>query len=201
MDLHGVCLILPARYPSIEATMLIPVSGGRVVRPPSQQIECVRQQRQNRRKRTLRPGRATRQIDNQRATQSPAHRSAQSGKRSMQQAVGAHLLRQSLDHPLADLPCGLGSYIPRAQPRSARGHDKTCALCMASQRLGNLIQLIWQRLHRDHTDPGRLQRLADRRSGDVRLVSTPATVADRQDNRTNIGGKDLIHRSSLRVLR
>jgi hypothetical protein len=179
--------------------MLIPIGDCRMPRPSSQQIKGMRQQRQNRRQRTLCPRRAARQVHNQRPSQRPAHRTAQSGKRRMQQPIGAHAFRQSINQPFTDQPRCLRRHIPRSQPCSPCCHNEICAPGMKPQRRRNQVHLIRQRLGRHRANSGTLQQLANRRSREVNLLSSPAAVADRQHYRANIGRKTRSHPPSLRV--
>jgi hypothetical protein len=166
-----------------------------MLRAPSQQIKRMRQHRQNRSQGTLRPGRAARQIHNQRPSKRSAHRTAERSKRSMQQAPGAHALRQSIDHSVADQSCSVRRHIPRSQTRSTRRHNQTRAGRMTPQRSGNQIQLIRQDLDRDLTDSSGLQQLVNRWSGEVNLLPPRAAVANRQHNGTRIGRKARSHDS------
>ena len=179
--------------------MLIPIYGRGMLCAPSQKIQRVRQQWQNCRQRTLCPRRAAWQVHNQRACQRPAHSATQRSKRRVQQPIGAHPFSQSVDQSFADQLRSLRSHIPVSQPRPPRCHNQIRTRCMASQRCGNQIQLIGQRLLRLDTHSGGLQQLAYSRSGEVDLLPPRATVADRQYNCTNIGRKALSHVSSLRV--
>jgi hypothetical protein len=179
--------------------MLIPIRDRRMPRPSGQQIKGVRQQRQNRRQRTLRPRRTARQVHNQSASQRPAHRTAQRSKRRMQQPIGAHAFRQSVDQPFADQPRSLRRHVPRSQSCSARCHNQICALGMMPQPRCNQIHLIRQGLRRHHIHSGSRQQLANRRSREVDLLSPPAAVADRQHNGAHIGRKTRSHAPSLRV--
>jgi len=162
-------------------------------RAPSQQIKRMRQHRQNRSQGTLRPGRTTRQIHDQRASQRPAHRTAERSQRSMQQSFSSHALRQSVDHSFADQPRSLRSHISRSQPRPTCSHNQVRACRMTSQGSGNQIQLIRQNLSRRHMNSSGLQQLTDRRSREVDLLSPRAAVAHRQHNGANVGRKARSH--------
>jgi hypothetical protein len=170
-----------------------------MLRAPGQQIQRMRQHRQNCRQRTLCPRRAARQVHNQRASQRPAHRPAQRSQRRMQQPIGTHPFRQSVDQPFTDQPCSLRRYIPRRQSRPPGCHNQTRTACMTPQRRSNQIQLIGQRLLRRNPHSCSLQQLADSRSREVYLLPPRAAVADRQHNSTKIGRKAQSHALSLRV--
>jgi hypothetical protein len=158
------------------------------------------QQRQNRRQRTLRPRRAPWQVHNQSGSPRPAHRAAQRGKRRMQEPIGAHPFRQSVDHPFTDHPGSLWCHVAGGQPGPSSSHDQICALCITSQRRGNQIQFIGQYLRCNQTRFGSLQQLTDNRPGEVSLLPAPAAVADSQHNRPNIEKRTLSHVLSLRGL-
>ncbi len=164
-----------------------------MLRASSQQIKRVRQDRQNRRQRTLRPCRAPRQIHDQCLSQRPTYPTTQRSKRSMPQPLGAHTLRQSVDHPFTDQPRSLRRYIPRSQPRPSSSHNQTRTCRVTAQRRGNQIQLIRQSLRRHCTDASHLQQLANRRSREVDLLPSRTAVADRQHNCANIGKSVLSH--------
>jgi hypothetical protein len=161
----------------------------------------MRQHRQNRLQRALRPTRTSRQIHNQRLTQRPAHRSAQRSMRRMQQPVGAHPFRQPVDQPLANQLRRLRRHIPRGQPRPPRRHDQIYNFCVMPQRRGNQINLIRQCLARQHTSSSGLQNLTDSRPREVSLLSARAAVADRQHNRPDIRCETFTHPYSLKVWR
>jgi hypothetical protein len=173
--------------------MLIRIGSRGMLRASGQQIKCMRQHRQNRRQGALRSRRATRQIDDQRASKRPAHRTAQRSQRSLPQSLSAHALRQSVDHPFADQSRSLRRHIPRSQPRPPRSHNQTYAGRMTPQRCGNQIQLIGQDLGRHHINSSSIQQLTDRGPGQVDLFPPRAPVAHRQHNGANIGRKARSH--------
>jgi hypothetical protein len=179
--------------------MLIPMGARRMLGASSQQIQRVRQQRQNRRQGTPRPCRAARQVHDQRGSQCPAHCATQRSKRRMSQSLSAHPLRQSIDYSFTNQLRGLRRHIPCSHPGSTRGHNQICILRMAPQRRSNHIQFVGQYLCRHNAYPGILQQLADSRPGEVDLLPPRAAVADRQHNGANIGRKTLGHALSLRV--
>ena len=164
-----------------------------MLRAPGQQIQRVRQHRQNRRQGALRPGRTARQVHDQRASKRPTHSTTQRCKRSMQQPLGAHALGQTIDHPFADQPRSLRRHIPRSQPRPTCSHNQSRTGRMTPQRCGNQIHLIGQNLGSNHTESSGLQHLADCWSGQVDLLPPRAAVADRQHNGANIGREDRSH--------
>jgi hypothetical protein len=173
--------------------MLIPLQTRRMLRTPCQQIKCMRQHRQNRREGTLRPGRTPRQVHDQRATKRPAHCTTERSKRSLQHPLGAHTLRQSVDHPFADESRGLRRHIPRSQPRPACRRNQDCTGRMTAQRRGYQIQLIGQNLGGGNTESSGLQYLADCRPRQVELLPPGAAVADRQHYGANVGRKARSH--------
>lgn len=179
--------------------MLLPMEALSMFRTPRQQIKRMRQQRQDRPQRTLRPRRAARQVHDQCTSQRPADRPAQRRQRRTQQPLRAHPLRQPIHQPVTDQPRGLRSHVPRRQPRPSRRHDQSGPLRMTPQRRRNQIKLIRQRLC--HRDPhaSSLQQQADSRSRQVDLLPPEAAVTDRQHNGTNIGRKCRDHAPSLRV--
>jgi hypothetical protein len=158
-DLHGVLLILIAVTPS----MLIVLCESMMSRPPRQQVQRMRQHQQNRRERTSRARRTPRQIHNQRISQRPANRTAQRCQRRLQQPIGSHTLRQSIDQPLTDHPRSLRRHIPLRQPGPSRRHNQVYNFRVTSQRLSDLVDLIRQHLAQHLPHPGIFQQLAHSR--------------------------------------
>jgi hypothetical protein len=175
--------------------MLIAIGSRVMFRPPRQQIKRVWQHRQNRRQRSLRPRRAARQIHDQRLSKRPTHRTTQRSKRSMPQALGAHTLRQSIDHPFTDQLRSLRRYIPRSQPRPSSSHNQTRTGRVTPQSRCNQVHIIRQNLVRHHNHPSDIQQLTNCGPGKVDLLPSRTTVADRQYNCANIGENVLSHAS------
>jgi hypothetical protein len=156
----------------------------------------MRQQRHNRLQRTHRSRRTARQIHNQRCTARTANRTAQRSQRSMFQPRSTHPFRHPINQPVTDQPRSLRSYVPRSQPSPSGGHNQPYNFCVTSQRLGDQIQLIGQRL-RGNAHSGGLQQLPHHWPRNVDLLSPGAAIADRQHNSGNIPKEILTHPSSL----
>lgn len=165
-----------------------------------QQIERVRQQRKNRRKRGPRTGRTPRQVDDQGAPDRAADCAAQWSKWRVQKTFGAHAFGQAIDQPVTDKPRGLGGNVARGQPCAARGHDKIRAGCVTLQSRGDQIELIGERLHYSNAQPCRLEKLADRGARLVHLLATKAAIANCQNDGASLNGSTCSHSLSVLVV-
>lgn len=168
---------------------------GRVSR---QQSEGMRQQWKHRLQRALCPGRAARQIDDQRLSRDAADGTAKRREWSVLQAISPHPFRYALNQPLAYQPGSVRSHVSCRQPCPSGGDDQLRVARIVPQGRDDCIHLVGQNPHRHRADSRSLQQPGDRRPGDVDLLAFGAAVADRKYNRTCIGRKPLIHPYSLR---
>jgi len=164
-----------------------------------QQIERVRQQWKDRRKRGPRTGRTARQVDNQRVANGAADRAAERGKRCVQKTFSAHSFGQAIDEPVADKPGGLWGHVSDGKPSATRRHNKIGFGSVSPQGRGDQVQLIRERLRRRNAQPGSLQELTDDGAGLVHPLATEAAIADRQNDGTSLNGRTWSHPPSVRV--
>ena len=129
---------------------------------PGEQIERVREHRQNSRQRGSRPRRAARQIDDQGRPQSATDGAAQRGKRCMQQPFSAHPLSQAIDKTIADLPRCFGSDVALGDTRPSGRDDEIRCLGVPPQGRRDQIDLIRQNRAGPKLSTRGLQQLADR---------------------------------------
>lgn len=155
-------------------------------RPPREQVESMRQKRQDRRQRALRSGGAAWEVDDQGAADGAAHGTAECRERRMAQSIGAHPLSQALDDTVADQPGGIGSDIARREAGASGGNDEVCSACMVTQGLDDLVEVVRKGMGSGVVDTRFHQKASDGGTGEVLLGPLEAAVADGKDDGSSI---------------
>ena len=166
---------------------------GMVFSASGEQVERMRQQRQDRCERGLRTGRAAGQVDDEACADCAADGTAERRKRRMEKAVGAHSFGEAFDEPVTDQFCRLGSYIARSEAGTTRGDDQVAGRGMAAQRFGNEFDFVGQGFGEDNGSAGASEEFRNCRAGEIQLPALEAAIADGQNGGAGIDVEERRH--------
>src|ERR1700738_4705527 len=157
--------------------------GGVMCGASAEQVQSVRQHREDGAERGAGSGWAAGEVDDQRGTERAADGAAERGERRVAEAFGPHTFGQAVDDAVADLAGGLRGDVAGGEAGASGGDDEVGRAGVGAEEGGNLVELVGESEGFDGGYARSLQELHDGGAGAVDLQPGGAAGGGGEDGR------------------